>query len=377
MDSPHFFPYYYVLYNLFFWLLAYFYTRKNGRMLLLSGTNGKFSSSLLFLIILAYSVFTFFGGDTFTYKEIIEEGFSENYFYNANQVEPLYLYIATLVGGNYYMWKLVIYSFAILLTFQTYKELNINNSITWYVFVILIMTSYGSSRAILAYAMFSLGLALVTSKKRKKKLLSLILFVGTIMAHTSMIPIVLLSLLGRWRLTKKKIVCLLALFPFIVLGINVLLSFLGANDSFLDTYIGYKFGVYTDEEGSAGTNLQALSLIGLSILEYIVLIPVLYIALRSEVKNTLDNRISLFTRVSFYIVYFSLVLRFMDLNNTEYLFKRYFDMFPFVIIPTLSYLYQKRQVNRKLLKYIDGTSLARCVYWFVMMMYIQWANGAV
>lgn len=377
MNSPHFFPYYYVLYNFFFWLVAYLYTKNNERILLLSGTNGKFSFPLLFIIVLAYSVFTFFGGDTFTYKEIIEEGFSEGYFYNEKQVESLYLFVATLVGGNYYMWKLVIYTFAILLTFQTYKELKINNSITWYVFVILIMTSYGSSRAVLAYAMFSFGLALIISKNRKKRFLSLLLFAGTVMAHTSMLPIVVISLLGRWRLSTKKIIFLLILFPFIVVGINVLLASIGANDAFLDTYIGYKFGIYTEEEGNAGTNLQALSLVILSILEYVVLIPILFITLRSETKSLLDKRISIYIRISFFVVYFSLILRFLDLNNTEYLFKRYFDIFPFVIIPALSYLYQNRQVNKKMMKYIDATSFARCVYWFVMMMYIQWANGAV
>ena len=378
MESSLFYPYYYILYNFILWLVAYFYSKNNRDKQAKIGYNRNERGFLfLFILVISYSVFTFFGGDTFKYKEIIEGGFSDGYYYNYVQVEPFYLWIANLVKGNYYLWKIIIYLSAILVTHHTFKELRINNFSSWFFFVVLAMISYGSTRAVFAYSLYCYGLAIVSSEKLLKKIVGIVFLIASIFAHASMALICIMTLLVNYHFTRKKLISLLIAFPFIIIIANVAISILEENVLFLDTYMGYKFNKYLDEEGGAGTNVQALSLIIQNFLGYLLYTPILYLVIKADIKKRLPERHAYFARISFYIVYISLIIRFLDINNSEYLFIRYFTIFPFVVIPSISALFCLKGLSLKMERYLDSISLLYGFYFFTMMMYIQYANGAV
>ena len=149
---------------------------------------------LLFLLFLLYSLYTFFGGDDSRYEFFVTEDYLDT-SKDFKGIEPLYVTIASITGGHFLLWKLIVYGASLLLTFIVLRRTGSLNYTALCAFTVSALASYGSTRGVLAYSAFLLAIVLLGEETIMHKLVGAVLAVLSISAHSSMIlPVFLIPL---------------------------------------------------------------------------------------------------------------------------------------------------------------------------------------
>lgn len=76
---------------------------------------------VFFVVVLAYSLYTGFGGDDQRYRDFVEGGYENYYYSDFFSFEELYVIIAAKTK-NFILWKVVVYGCAIFFVLLVCKE---------------------------------------------------------------------------------------------------------------------------------------------------------------------------------------------------------------------------------------------------------------
>lgn len=322
-----------------------------------------------FALVFLYSLYTGFGGDNDRYREFVEGGYQNFYYLEFFSFEELYVKIAEYTR-NFILWKIVVYGSAIILSILSIKRLEADNLITLYAFALIPMSSYGSTRAVLAYSIYLFGYTFLNDNRIYKHVVGWIIIYLSWLAHSSMILPIILTPLTYLKITKARMYILIALFPaFVVLFNHYYMMFLGSS-AIGDTMSAGKFEVYS--EGGYATATSTTS----SILRFLfgfVLVPPVLIGMRGIYSETIDNRFHRVIKLSFLMVYMSFVMFFSELDNITF-FNRYFTMIPFFLYIAMSGISLEPSISPSIRKKYWNFVL---LYSIVEMLYLLYCTSFV
>lgn len=344
-------PGWYSLFNPLIWIICFLVSYRNYVLYPHCGNvyrkDKKEVISLLFFFFLLTTLFTLRGGDDLRYREFVEE---TSYYYGLREFysfEYYYYFIAELVNHNFYLWKIVVYLPALLITYISIKRLNANNFSTYMAFSIFCLASFGAARGVLAFSLFLFGYTFITDYKWYKWLLGFFLIICSIFTHRSMAIPIALTFLVFFRLTKARIGLLIALFPVMVMAFNYIypMLFLDVSADDMTGQVGHKFETYTDEDSIAGAHYFSSFLSEVhGIYGVIAIFIMLVYAVKADIKDKLPKHISRLVRVSFYTFYLALVILCSKMNGRLPISMRYFTMIPFFIFVLWPYILSDNSV---------------------------------
>lgn len=337
-------PWWYCLYNTAIWtitlLVSYNKWKKNPTM---QGNGSEGIYLPLFFLFLMSSLFVFAGGDMQRYKEFAESSYLD-YGYRAHEgLEPVYAAIAYFVHGNYYLWQMIVYGGALVLTYFTLKRTDNLNSFTILAFILFAFPSYGLTRGVLAYSIFLFGLSFFDNQKKLLILLGIAICAVSWYFHSSMIlPILLLPFIFL-KITKKRLIFLILFFPVAVLIANNYLDWIFINSEQFGQS-GDKLLTYTDADFNSNYNdsflMNLLAVLTLALVTWIVLEVV-----RLPDRIDLSYSDTILSRFAFILLYVAFVIRASNIPNNNVIYYRYLTMIPFYI-----YL-----IWPKIISYLKGT----------------------
>lgn len=371
-----------VFYNWIIWNICFFIAKRNVKNPFYNGEGliraGRSSYFLLFFLFGAFSLFTFYGGDQAKYKEMVESIPFLGHEYYESAMEYIYIYIALLVKGNIYLWKLIVYGTALLITYLTMRKLRLDNYVTLLFFIGFNLYSFGATRAVLGYAIYTLGLAYFCDKNLKGFIVGSLLVLASYFAHGSMLLIVILTPLCFLKLTKIRVLVSLAIFPFVVMLFNTIINnLLGGDLSVFGDYLTYKIELYAGEDSEAGTNYGAISLKIQVLLRLALLIPFMIISIKQFVRGKIDNNYYIFITMSYVVIYVSFLFYFSSINNNVYLYNRYIALTPFILYLVSSPVFGVDNIYSEKLKRFGFGLFLLGNYTFAYMTYIAYSNHTI
>lgn len=320
------------------------------------------------LLILAYSLFTFFGGDNARYEEYVKEGYLNLLNLDHLGIEPVYAVFASFSNGSLVLWKLMVYGIAIFISFVTIKKLKCNPA-ALAAFSVFALSSYGTTRGVLAYSIFLFAFTFLGSNSFWQKVLGIVLALGSIAFHSSMVlPICLIPLLFV-RITKKRFIILLLLFPLLLAIFNESFEVIFNSTGIMDSQSGYKLETYTENADSTGTGTSFLMTVH-NVLDWITIAFLLFFTIKADNKNLLPKPVSYISRVSFFVFYLSQIISFSNLPNSKFLSTRYVTMIPFFIYVSWSYFINNKEfVNIEVRKKYIYFSAFNTFFMFLVIVY--------
>ena len=318
---------------------------------------------VFFVVVLAYSLYTGFGGDDQRYRDFVEGGYENYYYSDFFSFEELYVIIAAKTK-NFILWKVVVYGCAIFLSCWSVKKLKVDNLLTLFFFALIPFSSYGSTRAVLAYSNFLFGYTFLNQKKIYKQIIGLVIVVISWQAHSSMILPILLTPLTYLKVTKRRFYLLLLLFPvMVVLFNNYYVSFLGSS-ALENSMAAGKFTEYN--EHGEGTDVSTVGGI-LRFLFGFVIVPPVLLGIKGVYSKTIDEKFHRLCKFSFLMLYVSYVMYFSQLDNITF-FNRYFTMIPFYLYIVISRISLERSVTPSIrmfyFRFVLAYALIQLSYYF-------------
>ncbi|MBD5365640.1 MAG: hypothetical protein HDR82_01265 [Bacteroides sp.] len=211
------------------------------------------------IALLILSVFGYSDWDYWGYKSIVTRIIQTK---REIHVEPVYTWLA-LTLKNYIIWRLAIWSIAVIFMLKTVKKLPVNKTTTLFFITIIYVLHFYKLRNALGFSLIYWGLTLLCLSKGSivKQLFGLAFIVSSYFFHGSMIFTILLLSVCFIRLNKLRISILLILWPFLVSATSILIhnvangTFVLNNDS-MD--IAQKAAHYANDQGLKGTTLFGL-----------------------------------------------------------------------------------------------------------------------
>lgn len=309
-------------------------------------------------LILLYFVFAMNDGDWFhLYNLFQDSSFRAKDVCDVSSqsagLEPVYVYIAKLVGYNYILFRFIVWGGTALFSYLLGKRLGVNRSLYLFFFIIIALDIFSFQRGSLAMALGFYGFSYLIKPLEKKKLLSFL--VGLFLIYVStyfhksaffLIPVFLFSFL---RYNKRTIMLMVALLPFVLYFMTSYLADfllnLGTDSDVINTTVMQ--GYLTVENRHMGIG---------SILRNIILPLMFFFLFWYVVKQVIIKKIYLpthFLRLfncSFIIIIASFLLLVVgSVINVSMLYMRllYFSVLPLSLV--ISYIYD----NYKRVKYTD------------------------
>lgn len=288
--------------------------------------------------------------DWFHYREMVYDyDFSLG---ASNYGEPIYRYIIDWVGQNYFLFRLIVWGLAFLLTCIAIHRFDVNINLAVFFLIAVFLIKFNYARATLGMASFYVGLSYLLKPKKGHLVLSLIcmavFFWGAYEFHHSMLILLLLAPLVVFLPMDKPYILLLAL-----LALPFIASIL--NDSFLlvdqldNEYLSDKLNRYLDKEGKRA---NILGMIQSSINYGVFIIPFVLdtVALSKKHRAVSSTMIKLY-RFTISILVLAASFLFMGLESRLFVYRILFMSFIPLTILTV-YLYENRLMSRRSYKII-------------------------
>lgn len=321
----------YPLYNLFIWsicfLIAYNgikYSRPKSR--LLETQSDKKKRKWLFIFFILFSLFTFYSGDDERYAEFVTEGYKNLY----SSMEQVYVLMAQLVSPHYLLWKAMIYIPALFFMYYALRKLEVESYITYMMFILLLLYSFGAARAVLPYFMFLFAIALREDKRTKYKFLAYIIAFSTIIFHSSMIvPVIFFIFSSVLSLSKTKVWFLILLLPFLIIGFNYLLDQLFELNLLVGTHAGDRLASYTDDNRDEAVAHSMVSNFTTGINYFLIVLLEIY-GLKAYFKKVLTPSQEKIVVISLLTLLFSVLVLLSNMYNSEIFASRYLSFIPFL-----------------------------------------------
>lgn len=327
-----------VLYNVIFFYMCVMVAYKKVTPISSSTLNlneriGESSYRWFFICAFLFSLFTFFGGDAARYKEFVESSYQDSYYMDFFAFEKFYIWLASKSMGSIEIWKSIVYGAALIASYITLKRTGLGNYYALLCFAFCALPSYGSTRGVLAYSTFLLGLTFLDIKKWKVMAAGVLLVLGSYFFHSSMVlPIVLLPFALCFELNKKRVYILLALFPIFVTLVAQVPDYIMGGGLDFASQSAYKYEQYVLQ--SEGGDIEYYGSFLTRVYDYfnLLFIPLaVWICLKNTFKYNVDTTTKLIIKISFYLAYVSLVIKFSGIVAADFFYGRYFTMVPFIL----------------------------------------------
>lgn len=202
------------------------------------------------LLLIAFGTYGGGEGDYWTYKMSVEQDFQSLYdVYFDRDFEIQYNYLAFFLGGNYTLWRLVIYSVQFIgMSWLLYKaKLNTYSFLICFISICLVDSIYG--RVYWGIIYFFLGVFLIVEKKNP---LCLIIIALCYVSHTQNLLLLALLPLSFVELKRWHLLVVILLFGILVStfkeSITDLLDSGGVEGA---DQLNYKMKTYDGKEGLA------------------------------------------------------------------------------------------------------------------------------
>ncbi len=302
---------------------------------------------MMLVVCLTY----YFDTDYFSYKYDFENG-----LLIVGSKEPLYIYLAELSGWNYVIWRIIVWGLALMLYYCTSKRLKLNTNITIYVLVFFFVGLFAYGRVNLAMATYFFGFSFFAKPMENKKILSYIIACCIIplsfFAHRSFLPVVLLTPVMLFQMTKRRFIFIICLIPIVVVAINyVFSSFLSSEIQMDESFQSFQASAERTAGMDSGTgrNWKAMLVYQTRLISFYV--PFVYLSWKfffSRQKYIVgDYILKYFTSIMIIVVLAISILYGLNVGNSEVTGMRYLFMSGIPICLLLSYLYQKNYLSFK------------------------------
>ena len=191
---------------------------------------------LLFLVLLSLSIGNVVTGDFYTYQTMVKQ---YDFTIGAhNHAEAIYATIIRFCNSNYLLFRTIVFGLACFITLWVFRRFGIKLYVALFFLFATNIRLYGYSRAILAAAIFFLGLSFIC-KPEKWRILSYLVGSGFILLsyqfHHSSIILIALFPFAFLHVDKKVALILLLLIPLFSILLKGLFNDILLN-SLLDDY---------------------------------------------------------------------------------------------------------------------------------------------
>ena len=260
--------------------------------------------------------------------------------------EPIYGLIIKFVNHNYFLFRIIVWGSAFILTTLSFQRMNVNVNVAIFMLMAVFLLKFNYARATLSMSCYFLGLSYLLVPSKNRKVLSfatvVLLFLGAYSFHHSILPVILLTITMFFPFDK----------PFVTLSLLLILPilaiFLFSHFGLLENYIGEqsysRLDNYIDKE-SQSANIYGIIA---NIIKYgsFVIPIVANSAIIYKNKDAVSIPMMRLYRVTISIVMFSMMFLFMQLSSNVFAYRYLFMTFiPLTIISV--YLYQNGFMNRK------------------------------
>lgn len=317
-----------------------FQIKKRQSLYTIESKHGRNLYSRYLILIIFFCIFDKTSGDYFHYKEYVSEliKYNENY----SGLEDIYFYLIKVVGGSYFLFRFIVWGSAVLIFFKCTQLLEIDKSISIFIFLLIVLLNFSYARVSLAIVIFILGYIILCSNYRKKKInifWGILLIVSSLFFHKSIYVLVPIALVSFVPFNRKTIMAAIVVFPIFIYLINY----------FIGDFI------FLLEDGSSELNYlnQDRTDAGIAeIIETCLLFgPIIYFVYNLLYNCYIRKRINLPYEINqlvvftFYVLYVSFVLYFLDIGSNAI----YYRIRNMAIIPisfVVAYYISKTRLNR-------------------------------
>lgn len=306
------------------------------------------------ILLIAFGVYGGGEGDYLAYKTSVEENFQSLFdVYYEDSFEIQYNYLAYIVGGNYNLWRLVIYSIQFIgMSWLLYKaKLNTYPFFICFISICLVMSVYG--RAFWGAIYFFLGVYLLIERKNP---LFLIIIALSYVSHTQNLALIALLPLAFIEFKRWHLLVIIIVFGTLVTSFQDLFT------SFLDSggvegadHLNDKMQLY----GQTGTQKAFGNSIGEVTIFILQHVPIVFLFLyllkiflmdnnRFAIINKPYRRVMSFI---FALILISIIILISGIGSGA-LFYRVLDMVFFPITLLLPYLNEIGIIKKRTFKNI-------------------------
>lgn len=247
---------YLAFFTILYYILGLLFISKIESKPYISKDNYRILDGIL-LIVAVFVIFSFCDGDNFHYIK---------WFYYANNggdvldtsvQEPIYQLLSYCLNGNYFLFRILIWGSAIFLFCLTSKRLTIPPRVSLICLYCLFIFIFSYARASLGICIYFYGFSFLIKPIRSNKLIGyiygFILIMSSVLFHTSMallivltIPIIIFPIVKDTKLALLKILlyifCLISLIVCVIFVVEDLIESLDI------PILSSKFSKYTDKE---------------------------------------------------------------------------------------------------------------------------------
>lgn len=327
------------------------------------------------ILLIAYGTYGGGEGDYLHYKESVEAFHSLFDVVNYNGMEIQYNYLAYLVGGNYNLWRLVLFSVQFVgMSWLLYRA-GLNTYPVFLCFITICLVLYTYQRAYWGVIFYFMGLYLLLEKKNP---LFLIIIALCYFSHTQNIALLALLPLGFINIKKWQLFLVIILIGVLATILkDYFIAYLNSGGIENADYLNDKMQRYS--EGGLGN-------FGNSIGEYIIFacryVPLIIIVLKClTMIFTNRKRYLYFTKpfrgivnITIGLTITSLVVLFADLGAGTF-FYRILSMTLFPIAILLPYLVENKTMRKQVFKGYVWVYILVAEMGYIKDVYYAYANG--
>ena len=219
----------FILHN---FLALFLYSRSRSHCTAIKSDNYNF----LLVFFLALALLGLQTGDYFSYVDLVKEACgilqsNSNYDGYITHMEPIYNYLAYFVGGNYMIWRLIVFGSSFIIIFLFARNLGFNYYYFFFFFTILCLSSFLVGRMYWGVALFFGAIALY---REQKKWWALLLCICAAFAHKSLYILPVLIPFVFLRFNKRFLFVSVFLFFILSFILNRLFGDLSVLSLFFD-----------------------------------------------------------------------------------------------------------------------------------------------
>lgn len=324
---------------------------------------------LLLLGCLVFCLYNKTEGDYFHYNEFIQEINSSRI--KENIFEPPFMWLISIIGNNYFLFRLLVWGTALFLYVRILKYLHLYNNISVSVFILFVLLAFAYGRVCLALSIFYLGAVMVCVNREKKEYYKVVIGWGIIFCslffHKSIfVPVLIFGLLYFVKLNWKWYFLAIILCPIVALYTKEYVSVLFEMQTSISQL--NRGIVYLSMDDGFG--LSMIVPLILSFPSYILLMMVMGKSFFKEKSCQIPFYITKLYEITFFLIILSFMLLLVG-TGARYLFLRIKEMsyIPFSIF--LTYYLMNFQIKKWVLVFSMSSIFMYVCFYFLYAYYLK------
>ncbi len=203
----------YSIFNALLFLFVSFFNKYNNLRNFKLKPIPRYRKLFLYIGVLLFTYVSIYG-DFFNYMDMV---YTYNKMSTTNYGEPIYGDIIEKVGKNYLLFRIVVWTPALIFTYLTFKKFQLQTYNSLYILFVGFILTFANLRASLGLSIYYLGLSILLASHKHNifnLLAGITIILLSFMFHRSIIVLIAMTPLCFLRLNKKVIVMIFCLFIF-------------------------------------------------------------------------------------------------------------------------------------------------------------------